>query len=235
MYGGRILYGAAVSGAIYLKEVQVKRGLGVSKSLPCWQLNREAVFLCMLTHLVSLSAPTNLMQVLKAAVAMTWVLTHGSLIRWNVRSLLCSVQLLYCSSLLSLLSSGSFVRNNEMFSFLLQYFFSGLFYIWKLDGISADGSVICLWMWISVDLPNVRYFILCFEGLPAYSTSLPLPAKQLTQLCKLNKPPEQLNWFILVSIHPGTCQDGDGREGRLWMCWSLSEWTLDFLLNVHKW
>lgn len=118
-----------MSGAIYLKEVQVKRGLGVSKSLPCWQLNREAVFLCMLTHLVSLSAPTNLMQVLKAAVAMTWVLTHGSLIRWNVRSLLCSVQLLYCSSLLSLLSSGSFVHNNEMFSFLLLYFFSGLFYI----------------------------------------------------------------------------------------------------------
>lgn len=125
MYGGRILYGAAVRGAIYLKEVQAKRGLGVCKSQQGWQLNREAVFLCVLTHLVSLNAPTNLMQVLKAAV--TWVLTHGSLIQWNVRSWLRSVQLLYCLSLLSLLSSRSFVRNNEIFRFLLQYFFSDLF------------------------------------------------------------------------------------------------------------
>lgn len=39
----------------------------------------------------------------------------------------------------------------------------------------------------------------------------------------LDKPPEQLNRFILVSIHPVTCQHGDGREDWLWMCCTLSE------------
>lgn len=30
-----------------------------------------------------------------------------------------------------------------------------------------------------------------------------------------DRSPEQLNRFILVSIHSATCQHGDGREGRL--------------------
>lgn len=39
----------------------------------------------------------------------------------------------------------------------------------------------------------------------------------------LDRPPEQLNRFILVSIYPATCQHGSEREGRLWMCSTLSE------------
>jgi len=57
-------------------------------------------------------------------------------------------------------------------------------------------------------------FLLRFEGL--HSTS---PASFTSQtadatLQTLDKPHEQLNRFILVSIYPAACQHGDGREGR---------------------
>lgn len=69
---------------------------------------------------------------------------------------------------------------------------------------------------------QMSVFILCLKGLPEHSASPPLPAKQLTQLCKLTRLPEPLNRFILVFVHPGTCQYGGGKKNRLWMCWILS-------------
>lgn len=92
---------------------------------------------------------------------------HGSLIQWNVNSWLCSVEWLYYLSLLSLLPSRSFVHNNEILSFLLQYFSSCL----DLDaGWHVCRSLCC----IPMEHGFVSGFWLCFEGLPTHSTSPPL-------------------------------------------------------------
>lgn len=60
-------------------------------------------------------------------------------------------------------------------------------------------------------------FLLCFEGLPAHTISPTFFNSQTADatLQTLDKPPEQLNRLILFSVHPATCQHGDGREGRL--------------------
>lgn len=130
-----------------------------------------------------------------------------------------SVQLL---PLLSLFFSRSLIYINEILGFLLQYICnSSLFRTGKLHGIFVSHSVVYSWTWIGVDL-QMSVFILCFKGLPEHSASPPLPAKHLTQLCKLSKLLEPLNEFILVSVHPGTCQYGDGKKNRLWMCQILS-------------
>lgn len=102
-------------------------------------------------------------------------------------------------------------------------------------------TVVCsgFWSWMACLLITLLYihghglvltyqmsgFLLCFEGLPAHPTSLPSFTSQTADatLQTLDRPPEQLNRFILVFIHPATCQHGGRREGWLWMCCALSE------------